>query len=104
MPIDRASDYRRGKGRIKVATSKNRKGKLADGTGNKKGRLGEGYGERSKVAGSGGARLAGKGPNKQWVVKEKGASAIKKKGVMKGDMKPKGGNMGKNFKGAYGGK
>lgn len=87
-----ASDFRRGKGRIKV-TSQRGGDKLASGTGETERRLGEGVGEiNSKVAGSAGARYAGKGKPgdpKVAVVREKEASVIKPKGRNTKNAKPK---------------
>lgn len=74
------SDFRRGKGRIKVTTSaSNRgKGKLASGTGETESRLSEGPGEiNTIVAGSSGSRGVKDRGNTVRVVREKEASAIK---------------------------
>ena len=81
------SNYRRGKGRVKVTQKTNSRGagKLAGGTGEKERRLGEGVGEmKTKVAGSAGSRRikSTRGGNSISVVREKKASAIKKKGLV----------------------
>ena len=84
------SDFRRGKGRIKTTTSSSNRGegKLASGTGEKERRVGS-YGEtNTRVAGSAGTRRVKDRGNTVSVVREKGASEIKSKGVAGKSPKP----------------
>jgi hypothetical protein len=80
----RISDYRQGKGRVKVTTSRNSRGagKLAGGTGETDRKI-TGYGEiNTKVAGSRGSRMASDSRgNKTRVVREGSASRIKSVGI-----------------------
>ena len=98
-------EYRRGKGRIKVTTKGNNRGadKLASGTGEIERRLGQGIAEiKTKVVSSAGSRMIKnpKGGSSMEVVKEKGASEIKKKGVVDKSSKLK--NTGRLIKKADG--
>lgn len=84
------ADFRRGKGRLKTTTSSSNrgKGKLASGTGEKERRVGS-YGEmNTRVAGSAGTRRVKDRGNTVSVVREKGASEIKSKGVAGKSSKP----------------
>ena len=90
--IRETQDYRRGKGRIKVTTSANNrgKGKLAGGTGEIERRLGEGSGEiNTKVAGSAGSRVIKDRGNTVRVVREKVAQAFEPRKINKKNAKPK---------------
>lgn len=84
-------DYRQGKGRVKVTTSRNSRGagKLASGTGETNQKI-TGYGEtNTKVRGSRGSRVAtdGRGNNARVVKEGVLKSHIKSKGVQLGNIR-----------------